>query len=88
MVSDEKIKKYFAITSEALSKVREQKEFSKEGKDLLDLAERYFKDAKFFLSKGKKDEAFAAVCYAHAFLDAGALLGLFKVKDSRLFMVG
>ncbi len=86
MVSDKKIEKYRVMTEEALKKVKESK-FDKQGDKLLDMAERYFLDAQFFLEKGKKEEAYGAICYAHAFLDAGTLLGIFKVKDSRLFMV-
>ena len=52
------------------------------------MASRYVDDADYFLTK-KKDAvlAFAALNYAHGWLDAGARIGLFKVKDSRLFTV-
>ena len=59
-----------------------------EAEDFFDMAERYFNDAKYFLEK-KEDMvlAFAALNYAHGWLDAGARIGLFKVNDSRLFTV-
>ncbi|MBN2459765.1 DUF357 domain-containing protein [Candidatus Woesearchaeota archaeon] len=60
-------------------------EHAKEAADFLDMAERYFSDAKHFREQGNYVLAFAAVNYAHAFLDAGARIGLFKVKDSELF---
>lgn len=89
---NEKLEKYFKITEEALGKVVIAKggkniNFNEVGKDFLDLARRYFTDAKYFKEKGDLVNAFAAVTYAHAFLDCGARLGVFKVKDSRLFMV-
>ena len=34
-----------------------------------------------------KVNAFAALNYAHGWLDSGARIGLFDVKDSRLFTV-
>ncbi|MFP4112209.1 MAG: DUF357 domain-containing protein [Candidatus Woesearchaeota archaeon] len=93
IVSDEKLAKYFDVTGRALKKVKLVKngtvDFDKAGKDFLDMAKRYFDDAKFFKEK-KKDYvlAFAALNYAHGWLDAGARLGLFDVDhDSELFTV-
>ena len=52
------------------------------------MATRYFQDAKFFEKKGDKLTALAALSYAHAWLDAGARLGLFDVAhDNVLFTV-
>ncbi len=90
---EEKLERYFKLTEEALKQAKSSKEnlnltkVKKAREDFLDMAERYFDDAHHFAEKGDKVNAFAAVCYAHAFLDAGALLGLFDVKDSKLFMV-
>jgi len=60
----------------------------KEAVDALDMAQRYHDDAKYFLAE-KNDAvlAFAALNYAHGWLDAGARLELFLVTDSRLFTV-
>ena len=52
-----------------------------------DMAQRYFSDAKYFYEKDDLVLAYGAVNYAHAWLDAGARIGLFKVKDSKLFTV-
>jgi len=89
-VTLEKLNKYFSITKEALDKAKvalDDKRLS-EAKDFLDMASRYYADAKYFLEK-KNDYvlAFAALNYAHGWLDAGARIGLFKVRDSRLFTV-
>ncbi len=59
----------------------------KEREDFLDMAARYFSDAKHFYSKNDMVNAFACLNYAHGWLDAGARLGLFDVHDSRLFTV-
>jgi len=85
---DQKLAKYFDLTSIALKKVKIVERHKKEAEDLLDLAQRYFDDAKYFEKKGDLVNAYGAVVYAHAFLDIGARLGFFDVgKDSKLFMV-
>ena len=84
----DKLKKYFELTAKALKKVKIVEKHRKQAEDLLDLAQRYYDDAKFFEKKGDLVNAFGAVCYSHAFLDVGARLGFFDVQgDSRLFMV-
>ena len=85
---EQKLSKYFELTSAALKKVKIIEDHRKKAEDLLDLAKRYFDDAKYFEKKGDLVNAFGAVCYAHAFLDIGARLGFFDVdKDSKMFMV-
>lgn len=81
---DKKYKKYLKLTEEAINKVKVN---NKTGEDFLDMAKRYFSDAKHFYEKGDLITAFAAVVYAHAWLDAGARIKAFNVKNSRLFMV-
>ncbi len=91
IITKEKLSSYFKITSEALAKVKaaDIDENNKEkAEDFLLMAVSYFNDAKHFAFE-KKDFvlAFGALNYAHAWLDAGARLQLFKVNDSRLFTV-
>ena len=88
IVTSEKLKKYFSITKEALDKARGAIDGSAQAADFLDMAQRYYDDAHYFLDKNNDLVlAFAALNYAHGWLDAGARSGLFKVKDSRLFTV-
>ena len=91
-VTDEKLKKYFEVTGKALDKVKigEQKDINWKAaaEDFLDMAQRYYSDAKHFQEKGEIVTAFAALNYAHGWLDAGARLGLFDVDgDNVLFTV-
>ncbi|AJF62112.1 TPA: DUF357 domain-containing protein [Candidatus Woesearchaeota archaeon] len=88
-ITDEKLKRYFSVTEKALKMAegRFDPERRKEAEDFFDMASRYFSDAGHFRSKGDKVTAFAALNYAHGWLDAGARIGLFKVKDSKLFTV-
>ena len=89
-ITDEKLDDYLKITKEALSVVEKSpkcKWRTKQAEDFFDLSKRYYSDALHFKKQGEIVMAFTAVNYAHAFLDAGARIGLFKVFDSRLFMV-
>ncbi|KYK26958.1 hypothetical protein AYK26_04285 [Euryarchaeota archaeon SM23-78] len=88
LVCDKRLDKYFDITSRALEKVKESEKDAKRAKeaaDFLDMANRYFSDAKHFREQDNYVLALAAINYAHAWLDAGARIGLFKVNDSELF---
>jgi len=91
-ITEKKLEKYFEITEKALAKVKIVKkgkiDFEKSAHEFLDMAQRYFDDAKYFKKKGEIVTAFAALNYAHGWLDAGAKLGLFDVgHDSELFTV-
>ncbi|PIN78697.1 DUF357 domain-containing protein [Candidatus Woesearchaeota archaeon CG_4_10_14_0_2_um_filter_33_10] len=90
-ITDEKLDKYFDITGQALNKAKENitKDSSKKGSaaDFLDMAQRYYDDAKYFKEKDDYVNAFAALSYAHGWLDAGARIKLFDVHDSKLFTV-
>jgi len=91
-ISAELLAKYFTITGEALEKVKvalddSSAEREAQAKDFLDMAQRYYNDAHHFKKKGEFVLAFAALNYAHGWLDAGARIRLFKVNDNRLFTV-
>ena len=88
-IDDERLAKYFAITREALAAATSHVNSARENdaRDALDMVERYVSDAQHFADKGDIVNAFAALNYAHGWLDCGARTGLFTVKDSRLFTV-
>lgn len=91
-LSKDRLEKYFDITGRALAKVKKVHEgtvdFARASEDFLDMAQRYYDDAGHFYEKGDWVTAFAALNYAHGWLDAGARLGLFDVDhDSTLFTV-
>jgi uncharacterized protein len=91
MEVEEKLKKYFVITQEAFEKAKKAGENldinDNTREDFLDMVQRYIKDADYFNDKNDKINALAALSYAHGWLDAGARIGLWDVKDSRLFTV-
>jgi hypothetical protein len=89
-ITSSKLEKYFSVTKKALEKAEKsdnRTSFVKEREDFLDMIKRYISDAEHFEKKGDKVNAFAALNYAHGWLDAGARLGIFDVHDSKLFTV-
>jgi len=89
-ISEEKLKKYFSVTKAALKKAEASKnrlDMAAERADALDMIKRYVSDAKHFYEKDDYVNAFAALNYAHGWLDFGARIGIFDVHDSTLFTV-
>ena len=90
IITMEKIEKYFTITQKALEMAKDafSPKEQKRAEDFFDMAQRYFDDAQFFYTQ-KTDYvlAFAALNYAHGWLDAGARARFFLVNDSTIFTV-
>ena len=88
-ISQEKLNKYKDLTTKALSIVRKSiiKGKQKQAKEIIDMVSNYLSDADFFEKKGDFVNAFAAINYAHGWLDSGVRLDIFKVKDDKLFTV-
>jgi uncharacterized protein len=81
-ITDSKLDKYFALTEKALTIIKvvaADDGFRRIAEDFLMMAKSYFSDAKHFRAKGDYVNAFAAVNYAHAWLDAGARMKIFDV---------
>ena len=88
-ISSERLARYFDYTKRGIEEAKNalNSERRKEALDFLDMASRYYSDAKHFFEKGDVVTAFAALNYAHGWLDAGARIGLFDVHNSELFTV-
>ncbi|MEA3166688.1 MAG: uncharacterized protein QOJ26_1560 [Thermoplasmata archaeon] len=89
-ITAEKITKYLETTRKAFAKVTvvaPPRSFAaKMAENFLDMAKRYYEDAKHSHAQGDDVQAFAQVNYAHGWLDAGARLGIFDVgQDDVLF---
>jgi len=80
--AESKLKKYLAMTNKALTLIEITAKDSVAATDFLGMARSYLSDARHFAKKGDVLTAIAAASYAHAWLDAGARLGLFKVDNS------
>lgn len=88
-ITKSKIEKYYNLTSKALEIAKSSiaKGKQKQAEEILLMVECYLKDARHFQEKGDYINSFAALNYAHGWLDAGARLKIFNVKDNRLFTV-
>lgn len=88
-ITDKKLEKYFNLTGRALEEIKNKivKGKEKEAKEIIEMASNYFSDAKHFESKKDFVNAFAAINYAHGWIDSGARLGIFDVSDNRLFTI-
>lgn len=89
-ITPDKIAKYLETTRKAFAKVTvvaPPRSFAaKMAENFLDMARRYYDDARHSHEKGDDVQAFAQVNYAHGWLDAGARLGIFDVgQDDVLF---
>lgn len=89
-ITEEKIDKYLDITKKALDKIliaAPERSYNKKlADDFLNMATSYYNDAKHFRESGDLVTAFAAVNYAHGWLDCGTRIGLFDVGgDDVLF---
>ncbi|MBI2078251.1 MAG: DUF357 domain-containing protein [Euryarchaeota archaeon] len=89
-IPDALLDKYFDLTKRALAKAKivapEKSHLEKVAMDFRTMAESYYTDAQHFRKGGDRARALGAVYYAHAWLDAGARLGVFDVGgDSDLF---
>jgi hypothetical protein len=88
-ITKEKIEKYFKITSKALKEVKRNIIKGKENnaKEIIEMVENYLSDAKHFENKGDYVNCFAALNYAHGWIDSGVRLDIFNVKDNKLFTI-
>lgn len=86
-IDKKKLERYFSITKKALdiAKKKINKRKKKEAEIILDTAQRYYDDALWFKNKGDSVNSFACLNYGHGWLDAGAKLGIFLVKEYLLF---
>lgn len=88
-ITKEKIDKYRVITQKAFSIAKSSisKGKEKEAKEIIEMVSCYLSDSKHFEKKEDLINAFGAIYYAHGWLDCGARLKIFDVKDSSLFTI-
>ena len=88
-ISKEKLERYFNVTEKAFTIVEENVFPNKENesKTIFDMVANYISDAHHFEQKGDWVNAFAALNYAHGWIDAGVRLEIFDVDDRDLFTV-
>ena len=88
-ITEEKLEKYFNLTSKAVEQIKENIIPGKEmqAKEIIDMVDNYLSDAKHFKEKGDFVNAFGALNYAHGWIDSGVRLNIFNVDDDKLFTI-
>lgn len=88
-ITKQKLEKYFKVTKTALAKAKKSviKGKASYAKEIFDMVENYLSDARHFEDKEDLVNAFAALNYAHGWLDAGVRLDVFDVDDDELFTI-
>ncbi len=88
-ITKEKLEKYFGLTTNALEEVKKKiiKGKEKESKEIIDMVSNYLSDAEHFRKKEDFVNSFAALNYAHGWIDSGVRLDVFDVKDDKLFTI-
>jgi len=88
-ITKEKLEKYFEVTTKALKETKKNIIKGKENyaKEIVEMVSNYLSDAKHFEKKEDWVNAFAALNYAHGWLDSGVRLDIFDVKNDKLFTI-
>ena len=89
IITKEKLEKYFATTNKALEIIKKNiiKGKEKHAKEIIEMAQNYLSDAIHFEKKDDFVNAFAAINYAHGWIDSGVRLEIFNVHDNKLFTI-
>ena len=88
-ITKNKIEKYYEITKEALALAKKSidKNKKKQADEIILIVESYLSDSIHFKRNGDYINSFACLNYAHGWLDCGARLKVYIVKDNKLFAV-
>lgn len=88
-ITKEKIEKYRKITSKALEIAKKNiaKDKEEQANEIIEMVSCYLSDSEYFEKKEDYVNCFAAINYAHGWLDSGARLKIFLVKDRKLFTI-
>lgn len=88
-ITKEKIEKYRNLTSRALKIAEDSvtKGKEKEAKEIIKMVFDYLSDSEYFEKNKNFVDTFAALNYAHGWIDAGVRLEIFDVKDDSLFTI-
>jgi len=89
LVCKARLNKYREITEKALSIAKNNifKGKEQEAKEIIKMVECYLLDSKHFEKQGHYVNAYGCLNYAHGWLDSGARLKIFDVKDNKLFTI-
>lgn len=88
---NEKVDRYQRLLEKALEKAEfipiENSHMYTAASDFYTMAKSYYEDGMHFIKMNDSVNALACFSYGHAWLDAGAKLGVFIVDDEKLFTI-
>ncbi len=89
LVCKARLNKYRNITEKALKIAKKSiaKGREKQAEEIIQMVACYLSDANHFEKQGNYVNAFAALNYSHGWIDCGARLKIFNVKNNKLFTV-
>ncbi len=83
-ISIARVEKYLKLTAKARKKatpITDNKKDNARLKSMLRMCDDYYSDAQHFLKNGNLVDAFAAINYAHAWVDAAVRIGFLNGHD-------
>lgn len=88
-ITKQKLEKYFNLTTKALKIAKKNIIKGKENyaKEIINMVENYLSDSRHFEKNKDFVNSFAAINYAHGWLDSGVRLDVFSVNDNKLFTI-
>jgi len=88
-ITKTRLEKYKNLTRKAFEIARKKIDGKKkeQAEEILNMVSCYLSDAEYFEKKKDYVNSFACLNYAHGWLDTGSRLGIFKVKDNKLFVI-
>lgn len=88
-ITKKRLEEYRTLTNNALGIAKKSIIKGKENyaREIIEMVSNYLSDSEYFEKKDDLVNAFAAINYAHGWLDAGVRLDIFKVKDDKFFTV-
>ncbi len=88
-ITKQKLAHYKLLSTKAFKEIRKNINPGKknQAKEIIEMVKNYLDDSEYFEKKGNFVNAFAALNYAHGWIDSGVRLEIFDVKDNKLFTI-
>lgn len=89
LICKARLDKYRKLTEKALEIAKKNITKGKEqdASEIIEIVECYLADSAYFEKQRHYVNSFACLNYAHGWLDCGARLKIFNVKDNKLFTI-
>lgn len=88
-ITKKRLEEYRTLTNKALGIAKKSIIKGKENyaREIIEMVSNYLSDSEYFEKKDDLVNAFAAINYAHGWLDAGVRLDIFNSENDKFFTV-